>query len=149
MPGHRLTRQEIAERIFDLEQKDRHDPRDRAELEDLRRARRELPEEPRPTYALLLATPDRFRAWLQGQPADRAFKPRKTCACPLAEFLGDLAGGSPQVTGHSVWPLRDQKEEIDLPCWAVAFVDRVDNLGAGPVYPGQCIGILRKQEAGV
>jgi len=136
-----------------LRQKDRLTAADYDELRALDREHESLPEDPpppAPTYAALLATPEPFRAWLARQPADRTFKPRKTCLCPLAEFLKDAGGkGACTVGGsHAETFAAVEPDRAQLPHWASLFVSAVDATGKTDIYVGTCLTLLRQVTAG-
>lgn len=94
-----------------------------------------------------LATPDRFRAWLDS-------KPEGACVgyggqadnCPLAKFLSDTRLARFQVGHYVVVALAPAPERVlftvDLPRWAVSFASGVDVERPSTISKATALAIL-------
>lgn len=116
-----------------------------------------LPEDPKPGYAELLETPQRFRDWLRRQPPERRFAPAHMDECPLAAFLTEESGRATEVTVDSYkapaeGPPYKTGSFGHLPAWARrcdrALLDAIAPGRTDELSPAECLAILRKVEVG-
>lgn len=66
-----------------------------------------------------------FTAWLRKQPADRYFKPRSSCSCPLAQFLRETTNDDSIQVCTDVYYLQGTLGQ-PLPEWARRFISAFD-----------------------
>lgn len=146
------TRSALIAHIAQVENKERLSPDDYRLLNALRTELGALPDEPRPSYADLLATPWPFRRWLTRQRPERRFSIANACACPMAEFLSEESGRRTEVL-VGTYKAPDEGPPYQphsfglLPAWGRRFVAAVDDTRAPDLSPAECIAILRKAEA--
>lgn len=138
-----LTREQLESRRAFLVHKDFLAGDERRELEGIERDLAALPPDaptaPRVSIEALLATPDRFRAWLERQPAGQPCGKAKVCdACPLAAWL--LAEGYDCWVGRSLVP--SEGPTLPMPAWALAFAERLDAEGKRLVTPAEALAVL-------
>lgn len=123
-----LTRQQVRDRIADLDNKDHQDPEDRRERQRLVQMLHDMPDDPpapRPALAELLATPVRFRAWLEGlAPAVPFARSCDACGCPLAKWL-EAELGCP-VTVHPDRIIPDVGDTVETTAWVKRFIAGID-----------------------
>ena len=140
-----------------IRNKDRLSRADYAAMAAIEREIETLPPDPKPTYAELLGTPERFRAWLRRQRPERRFPPAHMDECPLAAFLTEESGRVTQVTVDSYkapaeGPPYAPASFGHLPAWARrldrALLDAIAPGRLDELSPAECLAILRKVEVG-